>query len=110
MGKQETEAPQAPAGATKLVPKLVLASRLGLGDAAGLVGTLQAHRGGTLEIDASGVVEIGTPCLQVLLSAAASWRGDGQDLRVLAPSASFLATLGYLGLDLDTLGAGGAAA
>jgi chemotaxis protein CheX len=107
MGRTGTEAaPALPGGGSRLV----LASRLALGDAAALVAALQGQRGRALEIDASGVVEIGTPCLQVLLSAAASWRGDGQDLRVLEPSAGFLATLGHLGLDLDTLGAGGAAA
>ena len=107
MRKKKTDTAEAGPGTAS---GLVLAPRLAAPDAAALVRNLQAHRGAALEIDASAVVEIGTPCLQVLLSAAASWRGDGQALKVLEPSPSFLATLGHLGLGLDALHAGVAAA
>ena len=60
--------------------------------------SLRARRGAAMEIDASEVVEIGTPCLQVLLSAAASWRADGWALAVVEPSSDFFVALGHLGL------------
>lgn len=82
--------------------RLTLEPRLAAQDAAALVQIVQARRGAALEIDASGVTEIGTPCLQVLLSAARTWRGDRQMLAVVEPSAGFLATIGHLGLGLDT--------
>ena len=91
-------------------PRLALEPRLALQDAATLLQTVQAHRGAPLEIDASGVVEIGTPYLQILLSAAESWRSDRQTLAVVGPSDAFLATIGHLGLGLEAFRAEGAAA
>jgi chemotaxis protein CheX len=89
---------------------MALEPRLAVDDAAALVQALQARRGAPLEVDASGVAEIGTPCLQILLSAARSWRGDRQTFAVVEPSPGFLATIGHLGVGLDALRADGASA
>ena len=88
---------------------LTLVPRLADEDAAGFVETMQARRGAPLEVDASQVADIGTPCVQVLLSAVESWRADGAAFAVVAPSLAFLATIGHLGLGIEAFRAGGAA-
>ncbi len=92
------------------VSRLVLEPRLAAEDAAAFVQSLQTFRGKPLELDASQVAEIGTPCLQVLLSAMVSWRADGQTCAVVEPSDALLAVIGHLGLDLDALQTQGVAA
>lgn len=89
--------------------RLALEPRLAGQDAAAFVEAMQARRGGPLEVDASRVAEIGSPCVQVLLSAAESWRADGAAFAVVAPSPAFLATIGHLGLGIEAFRAGGAA-
>ena len=61
-------------------------------------------RGGALGIDASGVESLGGQCLQVLLSAVATWRADAVALRFERPSAGFENGLALLGLSLERLG------
>ena len=46
-------------------------------------------RGASVEIDASQVQRLGGLCLQVLLSAAATWSTDGHNLKISAASPAF---------------------
>jgi chemotaxis protein CheX len=65
------------------------------------VGPLRAQladrRGTPLEIDASKVERIGGLGLQVLLSAARTWAGDGQVFAVATPSPAFTEMLRLTG-------------
>ena len=54
-----------------------LEDRLDSTAAGPLAGELRALAGADLVLDASGVTHLGTPGVQVLLSAAASWRTSG---------------------------------
>ncbi|WP_333588211.1 STAS domain-containing protein [Phenylobacterium sp.] len=69
---------------------------------------LMALRGRPLRVDASQVSRMGGLCLQVLLSARASWAEDGMSLRVEAPSEGFLEQLAAFGapqIDFEPEGA-----
>ena len=59
---------------------VVLAPVLDLRAAEPLKGELLAARGQALTLDGSAVERLGGLCLQVLLSALATWRADGQAL------------------------------
>ncbi|MBL4731471.1 MAG: STAS domain-containing protein [Rhizobiaceae bacterium] len=63
--------------------------------------TLQEMRGQHLNIDASGVNRIDTPCLQVLLAAAKQWMKDGVALKLAEPSEAFEASIAMLGLSIE---------
>lgn len=66
-------------------------------DAAALAESLRSRRGKASELRLGQVEQVGTAALQVLLSAAATWRKDGHGLRVAEQSSAFdnaLATLG----------------
>ena len=63
--------------------------------------TLQEMRGQHLNIDASGVNRIDTPCLQVLLAAAKQWVKDGVSLKMDEPSETFEASVAMLGLSIE---------
>lgn len=62
-----------------------------------------AHRGGNISIDASEVSRIGAQCVQVLLSAAQSWRSERQQFRVDQASDAFVKTLQLLGISDEAL-------
>ena len=47
-------------------------------------------RGEPLELDGSSVERLGGLCLQVLLSAQATWAADGQAFRIVGPSTAFV--------------------
>ncbi|MBG0808627.1 STAS domain-containing protein [Methylosinus sp. H3A] len=55
-------------------------------------------RGNPLTIDASNVAKVGTQCIQVLLSAHATWTTDGLSLNVVHPSDTLLEALDTLGI------------
>lgn len=63
----------------------------------------EALRDRPVVIDASAVKFIGTPALQVLLAAAASWRLAGVEFELRSPSKGFLACTSRLGLPADIL-------
>ncbi len=88
-------------------PALVLPEVLDLRAAAPLAAELMARRGLDTELDASRVRKLGGQCLQVLLSAHASWQAEGGRLRVVAPSSDFIDGLALLGASslLPTFGA-----
>ena len=67
-------------------PDLVLAETLDLREAAPLTAALLARQGRDVAADGSIVRRLGGQCLQVLLSAHASWQADGKSFRVLACS------------------------
>ena len=83
---------------------LSLPAHLDLPAAGPLHEQLLGYRGGALGIDASRVESVGGQCLQVLLSAVATWRADGVVLSFLRPSAGFENGLALLGLSLERLG------
>ncbi|MGH6761723.1 MAG: STAS domain-containing protein [Phyllobacterium sp.] len=85
-----------------------LAQILDLKAAAPLAESLMQMRGSDLTIDASDVEQLGGQCLQVLLSAQATWRADESALHVSRPSPEFAESLRLLGispmnLSTDTL-------
>ena len=62
-----------------------------------------AHKGEDIDIDASEVTRVGAQCVQVLLSAALSWRSDEQSLKVGKASDAFVKTLQLLGISDEAL-------
>lgn len=77
-------------------------------DACALQASLIALRGRAVEIDASAVAQLSTPCVQMLLAAARTWREDGVPLRLAGPSAELLAVLAHLAVDPAALQSPGA--
>ncbi len=87
---------------------LSLPAHLDLAAAAPLKADLLARRGAAIEIDGSGVSRPGALCVQVLLAAAAAWRADGHDFRIVSPSAGLEEGLGRMGAGAMLLGGQGA--
>jgi chemotaxis protein CheX len=65
-----------------------------------IAGELSNARGRHLTIDASNVRKVGAQCVQVLLSARATWTADGYSLVVHEPSECFLDALQTLGIPI----------
>lgn len=82
---------------------LVLVARLDLSAAKPLHAALLARRGGDLVLDAGGVTHLGALGLQLLLSAARSWRRAGHRLAILPRTPAFDDALRLFGVDLDDL-------
>lgn len=80
-----------------------LPSRLLPQDAPGLQTALLGLRGRPVELDASGVARLATPCVQVLIAAARSWREDGLGFALATPSPEMLAVLARLEVDPSAL-------
>jgi len=76
---------------------LKLSETLDLCAASTLSRELLALRGQDLKIDASDVRRVGGQCLQVLLSATATWAADGRALTLSAPSGEFVEGVTLLG-------------
>jgi chemotaxis protein CheX len=68
---------------------LALDETLDLKAAGPLRGALMELRGAAVEIDASNVQRLGGLCLQVLLSAEATWATDGQSFTISTASPAF---------------------
>jgi chemotaxis protein CheX len=83
---------------------LSLAPILDLNAAGPLAEALTERRGQALVLDGSAVQRLGGPCLQVLLSAKATWDADGQSLTLAAPSPEFTAALALMGADQSFAG------
>ena len=62
-----------------------------------LAGEFLAARGADLTIDASSVQRLGGLCLQVLLSAQATWAAEGHSFEVAAPSPELIEGLALFG-------------
>ena len=82
---------------------LELPEVLDLRAAAPLASEFLARRGAELRVDASRVRKLGGQCLQVLLSAAMTWKADEIDLSIGDPSSEFLAGLAMLGIAASDL-------
>lgn len=67
--------------------------------AAPLHAMLLARRGGDLQISGADVQRLGAQCLQVLLSAQATWNADGKALNITEPSAELTQSAESFGLD-----------
>lgn len=74
---------------------------LDLNEAVGLHGQLLAMRGRDILIDASDVQRCGTPCAQVLMSAARTWSEDQKSYRLTGISDAFGKTMQLIGIDID---------
>ena len=79
---------------------MTLPDELDIKAAGPLAAELIAARGKDLTLDASQVERVGGQCLQVLLSAAATWGADGAELTIEEPSAAFADAIRIAGLDL----------
>jgi chemotaxis protein CheX len=76
---------------------VALGDNLDMNAAAPLVAALREARGAPVRLDATDVRRIGGQCLQVLLSAQATWAADGQPFEVVSPSPEFAEGLALMG-------------
>ncbi|WP_309090152.1 STAS domain-containing protein [Phenylobacterium sp.] len=74
---------------------------LDLTAAAPLARQLEELRGRAVALDGSAVQRLGGQCLQVLLSARATWLADGQAFSLTDPSDELTAALLLLGAPVD---------
>ena len=86
---------------------LTMAARLDATAAKPLLDALLTRRGAPLDLRIDHVERITTSPLQVLLSAAATWRADGHRLRLTGCSEVLSEAVQSLGLSLDDLTAEG---
>lgn len=77
--------------------KVVLPAILGMKEAGPVRDQLLGLRGKTVDLDGSQVERLGALGLQVLLSASATWRADGQRFRVVDASEAFRSSLALFG-------------
>ena len=84
---------------------MTLPTELDIKAAAPLAAELIAARGRDLALNASQIERVGAQCLQVLLSAAATWAADGRDLVVEEPSPAFADAIRTAGLELSNFSA-----
>ncbi len=85
------------ADASTAYESFALAPVLDLKAAGPLKAALIERRGHPLELDAADVQRMGGLCLQVLLSAAATWREEGHSLRIGPRSEAFMDALRLFG-------------
>ena len=83
-----------------------LPDALDLPVAASLAESLLKLVGEDLAIDASKVQRLGASCLQVLLSAARTWRAESTSLTLVHGSERFIDDLRLLGFTPETLFSG----
>jgi len=76
---------------------IVLGDTLDMTAAGPLVQELLGHRGQPIALNAAGVRRVGGQCLQVLLSAQATWAADGQAFEIVDPSPEFADGLALMG-------------
>lgn len=93
----------------RIVPVLELPEVLDIKAAAPLVAAFLERRGAEILVDAAHVEKLGGQCLQVLLSAAFTWKADELPFAIVEPSAAFLDALALLGVPVDALGEQGLA-
>ena len=79
---------------------ITLSNELDIKAAGPLAAELLAARGKDLAVNASQIERVGGQCLQVLLSAAATWSADGAELTIEEPSPAFVDAVQTAGLDL----------
>ena len=83
--------------------KIALPASLDLAAAEALKEMLIAavDKGGDLVIDGSGVEKVGTPCIQLIVSASRTLRESGHSMKLEEPSEALGAALAELGLSAD---------
>ncbi len=64
-----------------------------------LLADLKPLQGKALSVNGAAVNRVSTPCLQVLLSAAATWKADGMVFNITTPSATLLESVRLLGIE-----------
>lgn len=92
---------------TDISDSYVLGPRLDLTAAAALCADLKERRGKPLTIDAANVDHLGSQCLQVLISAAQTWRVDNAKLSYSEQSEAFTEALQSFGAPFEALVTGG---
>ena len=85
----------------------MLDQRLDLTASSALCAALKERRGNTIIIDAENVEHLGSQCLQVLISAAVTWRADNAELAYSGQSSAFSEALQNFGAPMDALVTGG---
>jgi chemotaxis protein CheX len=83
--------------------KIELPEMLDLRAATPLAAQLLMRRGEDVILDASAVQRLGGQCLQILLSAKATWEADGAQLRIVDSSPDFVEGLELLGIQSKQL-------
>jgi chemotaxis protein CheX len=78
---------------------LPLAEVLDLKAASALATDLLALRGADVALDGSAVQRLGAQCLQVIMSARATWDKEGASLQIVNPSRDLIEGLELLGAD-----------
>jgi chemotaxis protein CheX len=86
--------------------QVILPPALDTAAAPGLADQLRMVRGGPVALKADEVRRVGGLCAQVLLSAAASWRADGNALTLNNPSDEFVEATRLMGLEPASFTAG----
>lgn len=81
---------------------LQLPDQLDMPAATSLRAGLLSVRGQAVELNGSAVTRLGSLCLQVLLSAARTWRADGLDFRIVSPSAALEEGFRLLGASMPS--------
>jgi len=66
------------------------------------------ERGSALTVKADQVCRVTTPCVQVLVSGAATWRADDQPFEVIDASPEMIEAMEALGLSIEDLSSKGA--
>lgn len=66
-----------------------------------LTAQLLALRGKDVALNASQIERVGAQCLQVLLSAAATWASDGAELTLEEPSPAFVDAIRTAGIEIS---------
>lgn len=85
---------------TAATGSLTLPTELDIKAAAPLAAELLAARGRDITLNASQIERVGAQCLQVLLSAAATWTADGMEMSIQEPSPAFVDAIHTAGLEL----------
>lgn len=80
---------------------VTLPTELDIKAASPLANQLLALRGRDVLLNASQIERVGAQCLQVLLSAASTWRSDGSSLTISEPSPAFTDAIEIAGLELS---------
>ncbi len=89
---------ETPAAAALTLPETLDSSWAG-----NLKDMLLAHRGTPIVVDAGQVRRTGMQAVQILISAAQTWKADGQNYVVTNPTQEFLDTVALAGLSREQL-------
>lgn len=88
---------------TAAAAALTLPEALDSSWAGNLKDMLLAHRGTPIVVDAGQVRRTGMQAVQILISAAQTWKADGQNYVVTNPTQEFLDTIALAGLSREQL-------